>query len=284
MKISFVVVFVSFLFVFFHQNMIFSLFLHENIRCIPTTCFFFFCWELILVKLNKFKMLCPLLIEVLELVALLKSKLLIKFTFMYIMTNSAAPDQFASEEANWYGSTLFAKVGHIWVQQNQCSGKIFVWIQLLPEAMIIFCAMPFFFFSLVYGSTYIRVHQQRFKYSLQFTVPWCFTKPQCQSICEEQNCRSIYYSTYYQLYKIWQGMPLTMPPCWSKLSNVNYFNRHCAWIIINTDFMPNWQSAVHSPMLVGLEFNSPVSTIKVIAGQSVYLTTLFLGRLSPLGS
>ena len=27
------------------------------------------------------------------------------------MTNSADPDQLASEEANWSGSTLFAKVG-----------------------------------------------------------------------------------------------------------------------------------------------------------------------------
>ena len=30
------------------------------------------------------------------------------------MTNSADPDQLASE-ANWSGSALFAKVGHIWV-------------------------------------------------------------------------------------------------------------------------------------------------------------------------
>ena len=29
------------------------------------------------------------------------------------MTNSADPDQLASEEANWSGSTLFAKTGHV---------------------------------------------------------------------------------------------------------------------------------------------------------------------------
>ena len=29
------------------------------------------------------------------------------------MTNSADPDQLASSEANWSGSTLFAKKGHI---------------------------------------------------------------------------------------------------------------------------------------------------------------------------
>ena len=35
------------------------------------------------------------------------------------MTNSADPDQLASEEANWSGSTLFAKAGYIRVQQDQ---------------------------------------------------------------------------------------------------------------------------------------------------------------------
>ena len=34
--------------------------------------------------------------------------------------------------------------------------------------------------------------------------------------------------------------------------------------------------------LVGLEFNSPVNTVRVMLSWSVYLTTLFLGRLSPL--
>ena len=29
------------------------------------------------------------------------------------MTNSADPDQLASSEANWSGSTLFAKTGHV---------------------------------------------------------------------------------------------------------------------------------------------------------------------------
>ena len=35
------------------------------------------------------------------------------------MTNSADPDQLASEESNWSGSTLFPKAGHIQVQQDQ---------------------------------------------------------------------------------------------------------------------------------------------------------------------
>ena len=34
------------------------------------------------------------------------------------MTNSADPDLLASEEANRPGSTLFAKAGYIWVQQD----------------------------------------------------------------------------------------------------------------------------------------------------------------------
>ena len=35
------------------------------------------------------------------------------------MTNSADPDQLASLEVNWSVSTLFAKAGHIWVQQDK---------------------------------------------------------------------------------------------------------------------------------------------------------------------
>ena len=34
------------------------------------------------------------------------------------MANSAGPDQLGSSEANLSGSTLFAKAGHIWVQQD----------------------------------------------------------------------------------------------------------------------------------------------------------------------
>ena len=35
------------------------------------------------------------------------------------MTGSADPDQLASEEANWSGSTLSAKAGHIQLQQDK---------------------------------------------------------------------------------------------------------------------------------------------------------------------
>ena len=35
------------------------------------------------------------------------------------MTNSADPDQLASEEANWSGSTLFSKAGHTHIQQDK---------------------------------------------------------------------------------------------------------------------------------------------------------------------
>ena len=35
------------------------------------------------------------------------------------MANSANPDQLASSEANWSGSTLFGKAEYIWVQQDK---------------------------------------------------------------------------------------------------------------------------------------------------------------------
>ena len=41
------------------------------------------------------------------------------YKFKYLMVISADPDQLASEEANWSGSTLFAKAGYILVQQDK---------------------------------------------------------------------------------------------------------------------------------------------------------------------
>ena len=41
------------------------------------------------------------------------------------MKNSADPDQLASSEANWFGSTLLAQVEHIQVQQNLSLNVIF---------------------------------------------------------------------------------------------------------------------------------------------------------------
>ena len=35
------------------------------------------------------------------------------------MANSADPEQLASSEANRSGSTLFAKAGYVWVQQDK---------------------------------------------------------------------------------------------------------------------------------------------------------------------
>ena len=35
------------------------------------------------------------------------------------MADSADPDQLASLEANWSGSTLFVNAGHIWVRQDK---------------------------------------------------------------------------------------------------------------------------------------------------------------------
>ena len=40
------------------------------------------------------------------------------------MSNSADPDQLASSEANWSGSTLFAKAGYIRVQQDKGWGYL----------------------------------------------------------------------------------------------------------------------------------------------------------------
>ena len=41
------------------------------------------------------------------------------YKFTYWIPNSLDPDQLASSEANLFGSTLFAKTDHIWLQQDQ---------------------------------------------------------------------------------------------------------------------------------------------------------------------
>ena len=46
-------------------------------------------------------------------------RLLDCYKFAYLIANSADPDQLASSEANRSGSTLFAKAGYIWVQQDK---------------------------------------------------------------------------------------------------------------------------------------------------------------------
>ena len=40
-----------------------------------------------------------------------------------LMANSADPDQLASEEANWSGSTLFAKTGHVVFSKRRVNTK-----------------------------------------------------------------------------------------------------------------------------------------------------------------
>ena len=41
------------------------------------------------------------------------------YKFAYLMANSADPDQLASSEANWSGSTLFAKQGISWLSRTR---------------------------------------------------------------------------------------------------------------------------------------------------------------------
>ena len=57
------------------------------------------------------------------------------------MTNSADPDQLASSEANWSGSTLLnAKAGHIQAQQDQGWYKCLIYLcyNLSPFIFIMF--------------------------------------------------------------------------------------------------------------------------------------------------
>ena len=58
------------------------------------------------------------------------------------MTNSADPDQLASSEANWSGSTLFAKTGHVVFSKRRVNKMLNICIYLGTNKMSLF------FFSL----------------------------------------------------------------------------------------------------------------------------------------
>ena len=45
------------------------------------------------------------------------------------MTNSADPDQLASSEANWSGSALFAKTGHVVFSKRRDKCILSVWMK-----------------------------------------------------------------------------------------------------------------------------------------------------------
>ena len=46
------------------------------------------------------------------------------------MTNSVDPDQLASSEANWSGSTLFAKTGHVVFSKRRANFCLYIHIHI----------------------------------------------------------------------------------------------------------------------------------------------------------
>ena len=59
------------------------------------------------------------------------------------MTNSADPDQFASEEANWSGSTLFAQTRHVMLSKRRVKVTVRTGVD---DFLILFLFYLFFFF------------------------------------------------------------------------------------------------------------------------------------------
>ena len=78
------------------------------------------------------------------------------------MANSVDPDQWVSSEANWSGSTLFAKAGHIQLHQDKgWSGS--VWISTFLSSLCCFY-IPFYLFishfnyGIIRSKTLIRIY------------------------------------------------------------------------------------------------------------------------------
>ena len=64
------------------------------------------------------------------------------------MANSANPDQFASSEANWSGSTLFAKVGYIRFSRTR--------VNIRPRDIVLYIIKTLFLkFKIFFGFVYL---------------------------------------------------------------------------------------------------------------------------------
>ena len=56
------------------------------------------------------------------------------------MTNSADPDQLASSEANWSGSTVFAKTGHVMFSKSRVKLQ-FKWLLMVVSAHLCYVSI-----------------------------------------------------------------------------------------------------------------------------------------------
>ena len=79
------------------------------------------------------------------------------YKFVYLMANSADPDQLASSEANWSGSTLFAKAGYnpgsAGLGLRECKWKLVPY----PLSLQLFGVIVFWLIWLVWSWTHWRL-------------------------------------------------------------------------------------------------------------------------------
>ena len=72
--------------------------------------------------------------------------------------------------------------------------------------------------------------------------------------------------------------------CWFCRALVHMFQSDKFTVTMIMLEMWAMSSLPHMDKLLRMEFNGPVNTIKVMSSQSVYLTSLFQSRLSPIGN
>ena len=96
------------------------------------------------------------------------------------MANSVDPDQLASEEANWFGSTLFAKTGHVVISKRRVKSTIFTLLTGLnsdPDQVL----QNLVFEQLILFSTHLTVldtsTESKFKFQNKYS------KVSFQSLC-----------------------------------------------------------------------------------------------------
>ena len=112
---------------------------------------------------------------------------------------------------------------------------------------------------------------KNFKISIHFNHLW-----PCKSFCVLWNKKpSDWCDDSYTAFAI--GPRIFLHMLWALLDKDIYVFTVCSRLRVQI-------LRINKVIFIGLKFNSPVNTIKVMSNLSIYLTTFFLGTLSPLNS
>ena len=120
------------------------------------------------------------------------------YEFTYLIANSADPDQQASSEANWFGSTLFAKAGYIGFSRTRVN--MIILLQVVWHTTIL---------TLNSATHWLSPHHT----SYICRSPFCCLQPMYQVLNEWQTVKILIWCCVN--WGVWSGSTLS---AWARLS------------------------------------------------------------------